>query len=75
MWFFILLVILAVSNTCVIVRGHRYTNTWAVQVNGDTNGVKRIVEKYGFSYKLKVNNKYFLQCIMLNQGENVRLLL
>ena len=75
MWLFKLLVILAFSNVHVIVRaGHRHTNTCAVKVNGDTDEVKRIVETYGFSYKLKVNDKYFLQCLNYNvtpAGENV----
>lgn len=64
MWFFKLLVILAFSNTHVIVRGRKYTSTWAVQVTLDTDGAKRIAENYGFSYKLKVNDKYFLHCII-----------
>jgi len=64
MWIFKLLVVLAFSNACVIVRGHN-TNTWAMEVNLDTDGVKEIAEKYGFSYKLKVNDKYFRQCIIM----------
>ena len=70
MWLFKLLVILALSNAYVTVRGHRYTNTWAMQINGDTDGGKRIADQCGFSYKMKVNDKYmymhFLQCINYN---------
>ena len=64
MWVFKLLVILAFSNAHVIGRGHKYTNTWTVQVNLDTDGAKRIDENYGFSFKLKVNDKYFLHGII-----------
>ena len=75
MWLFKLLVILAFSNAHMIVRGHRYTNTWAVQVNGVTDGMKRnIAEKDGISNKVKVNDKYYLQGINYNAtsaGENV----
>lgn len=66
MWIFKLLVILAFSNACVILRGHNYTSTpWAVQVNLDTDLTKKIAEKCGFSYKLAVNDKYFLQMNVL----------
>ena len=54
MWFLKLLLILAFANACMTVRGHRYTNTWIVQISGDTNEVKRIAEKDGFTYKTKV---------------------
>jgi len=60
MWFFKLLVILAFSNTHVIVRSHKYTSTWAVQVTLDTDGAKRIAENYGFSYKLKISADCYL---------------
>ena len=69
MWLFKLLVILAFSNAYVTVRGHRYTNTWAAQINGDTDGGKRIAEQCGFSYKMKVNDMkymYFLHCLKYN---------
>ena len=54
---FKVLVILAFSNAHVTVRGYRYNNTWAMQTYGDTDGVKRIAEQYGFSYKMKVQCK------------------
>lgn len=54
MWFLKLLVILAFPNACATVRDHRYTNTWAVQIDGDVNEAKRITEKYGFTFKMKV---------------------
>ncbi|XP_078364758.1 neuroendocrine convertase 1-like isoform X2 [Oculina patagonica] len=62
MWFMKLLLILAFSNAfmTVTVRGHRYTNTWVVQINGDINGVNRIAEKYRFTYKMKISNNYYL---------------
>lgn len=54
MWFLKLLLILTFANALMALRGHRYTNTWVVQINGDFNGAKRIAEKYGFTYKMKV---------------------
>ena len=68
MCLFKLLVILAFSNANVTVRGHRYNNTWAMQIYGDTDGLKRIAEQYGSSCKMKVNDEYmhFPQCINYN---------
>ena len=57
MWFLKLLLILAFANACMTVRGHRYTNTWIVQISGDINEVKRIAEKDGFTYKTKVSTQ------------------
>ena len=63
MWIFKLSVILAFSNACVIVRGHNYTSTPCI--NLDTDLAKKIAEKCGFSYKLIVNDKYFLEMNVL----------
>lgn len=60
MWLFKLLVILAFSNANVTVRGHRYNNTWTMQIYGDTDGLKRIAEQYGSSCKMKISADCYL---------------
>ncbi|PFX17966.1 Furin-like protease 1, isoform 1-CRR [Stylophora pistillata] len=61
MAFLKLFFLLALSYTCISKRELRYTNTWAVKIDGDINSVKDIAEMNGFNYKMKV--KWFAQQI------------
>ena len=54
MAFLKLFILLALPYTCVSKRGLRYTNTWAVKIDGDIKTVKNIAQRNGFNYKMKV---------------------
>ena len=55
MWLLIVLAVLDCFDGHVIAfMDHKYTNTWAVQINADVNEAMRMAEKYGFTYKMKV---------------------
>lgn len=54
MAFLKLFILLALPYTCVSKRGLRYTNTWAVKIDGDITTVKNIAQRNGFNYKMKV---------------------
>ena len=54
MAFLKLFILLALPYTCVSMRGLRYTNTWAVKIDGDIKTVKNIAQRNGFNYKMKV---------------------
>lgn len=56
MWLLIVLAVLDSFDGHVIAAflDHKYTNTWAVQINADANEAMRMAAKYGFTYKMKV---------------------
>lgn len=60
MYLLILLAVLNSYNDYVSSRELRYTNTWAVQINGNVKEARTIAEKYGFTYKMKIFANYYL---------------
>lgn len=60
MAFLKLFILLALPYTCVSKRGLRYTNTWAVKIDGDIKTVKNIAQRNGFNYKMKLYSNYHL---------------
>lgn len=60
MAFLKLFFLLALSYTCISKRELRYTNTWAVKIDGDISSVKNIAERNGFNYKMKLYSNYHL---------------
>ena len=55
MWLLIVLAVLdSFDGHVMAFMDHKYTNTWAVQINADVNEAMRMAEKYGFTYKMKV---------------------
>lgn len=41
-----------------MVFGARYTDKWAVKINGGEAAARRLSEKYGFTYLGKVSNTH-----------------
>ncbi|XP_029186534.2 furin-1-like [Acropora millepora] len=41
-------------------RHHRYTNTWAIEINANSSEAVRITEKYGLTFQVKISSNVYL---------------